>query len=132
MTEPNVARAAGAAVRFDRVSKRFGSLAVLDEVSFDIPKGKAFCLLGKSGTGKSVTLRHIIGLVQPDSGKVFVEGSNADLGTLFDLHRDVTSARRVVADKNRAEPWSSTSGDEARNAIGQLHLDATSNAFTVE
>ena len=67
MTKPH------AAVRFDRVSKRFGSLAVLDDVSFDIPKGQAFCLLGRSGTGKSVTLRHIIGLVQPDSGQVFVE-----------------------------------------------------------
>ena len=62
-----------AAVRFDKVSKRFGPLAVLDDVSFDIPKGKAFCLLGRSGTGKSVTLRHIVGLVRPDSGTVFVE-----------------------------------------------------------
>ena len=65
--------AAATAVRFERVSKRFGALAVLDEVSFDIPAGTAFCLLGRSGTGKSVTLRHIVGLVQPDSGKVFVE-----------------------------------------------------------
>jgi phospholipid/cholesterol/gamma-HCH transport system ATP-binding protein len=62
------------AIRLDRVSKSFGARKVLDEVSFDIPKAKAFCLLGRSGTGKSVTLRHIIGLVRPDSGKVFVEG----------------------------------------------------------
>jgi phospholipid/cholesterol/gamma-HCH transport system ATP-binding protein len=62
-----------AAIRFDRVSKRFGDLVVLDEVSFEIPAGTAFCLLGRSGTGKSVTLRHIVGLVQPDSGGVFVE-----------------------------------------------------------
>lgn len=61
------------AVRFDGVSKRFGALTVLDDVSFDIPSGTAFCLLGRSGTGKSVTLRHIVGLVQPDSGHVFVE-----------------------------------------------------------
>jgi len=61
------------AVRFEHVSKRFGTLAVLNDVSFEIPQGQAFCLLGRSGTGKSVTLRHIIGLVQPDSGKVFVE-----------------------------------------------------------
>jgi phospholipid/cholesterol/gamma-HCH transport system ATP-binding protein len=61
------------AVRFDRVSKSFGALKVLDDVSFEIPVGRAFCLLGRSGTGKSVTLRHIVGLVQPDSGKVFVE-----------------------------------------------------------
>jgi phospholipid/cholesterol/gamma-HCH transport system ATP-binding protein len=60
-------------VRFDCVSKRFGPLAVLDEVSFEIPTGTAFCLLGRSGTGKSVTLRHIVGLVTPDSGRVFVE-----------------------------------------------------------
>ena len=60
-------------MRFDGVSKRFGALTVLDDVSFDIPSGTAFCLLGRSGTGKSVTLRHIVGLVQPDSGHVFVE-----------------------------------------------------------
>jgi phospholipid/cholesterol/gamma-HCH transport system ATP-binding protein len=61
------------AVRFDRVSKAFGALKVLDDVSFEIPTGQAFCLLGRSGTGKSVTLRHIVGLVRPDSGNVFVE-----------------------------------------------------------
>jgi phospholipid/cholesterol/gamma-HCH transport system ATP-binding protein len=61
------------AVRFDHVSKTFGALKVLDDVSFEIPTGQAFCLLGCSGTGKSVTLRHIVGLVRPDSGHVFVE-----------------------------------------------------------
>jgi phospholipid/cholesterol/gamma-HCH transport system ATP-binding protein len=74
----NASRASGnggdAAVLLDHVTKRFGQLTVLDDVSFDIAKATAFCLLGRSGTGKSVTLRHIIGLVQPDSGKVFVEG----------------------------------------------------------
>ena len=65
-----------AAVRLDRVSKSFASRKVLDDVSFAIPRAKAFCLLGRSGTGKSVTLRHIIGLVRPDSGKVFVEGKD--------------------------------------------------------
>jgi phospholipid/cholesterol/gamma-HCH transport system ATP-binding protein len=64
------------AVRLDRVSKSFGARRVLDQVSFEIPPGKAFCLLGRSGTGKSVTLRHIIGLVRPDEGSVFVEGRN--------------------------------------------------------
>jgi len=68
------------AVRFEHVSKRFGTLAVLDDVSFEIPQGQAFCLLGRSGTGKSVTLRHIVGLIQPDSGKVFVE--DHDIGAL--------------------------------------------------
>jgi phospholipid/cholesterol/gamma-HCH transport system ATP-binding protein len=75
------------AVRFDHVSKAFGALKVLDDISFAVPMGKAFCLLGRSGTGKSVTLRHIVGLVRPDSGKVFVE------------ERDITAlAGRELAD----------------------------------
>ena len=68
------------AVRFDHVSKAFGTLTVLDDISFEIPSGRAFCLLGRSGTGKSVTLRHIVGLVRPDSGAVFVE--DQDITTL--------------------------------------------------
>jgi phospholipid/cholesterol/gamma-HCH transport system ATP-binding protein len=62
------------AIRFENVSKSFGSLKVLDRVSFEIPRGSAFCLLGRSGTGKSVTLRQLIGLMKPDSGNIYVEG----------------------------------------------------------
>jgi len=61
------------AVRFDHVSKAFGAHAILDDISFEVPAATAFCLLGRSGTGKSVTLRHIVGLVRPDSGRVFVQ-----------------------------------------------------------
>jgi phospholipid/cholesterol/gamma-HCH transport system ATP-binding protein len=68
------------AVRFDHVSKAFGARKVLDDVSFEIPQGQAFCLLGRSGTGKSVALRHIIGLVKADSGSVFVE--DVDITTM--------------------------------------------------
>jgi branched-chain amino acid transport system ATP-binding protein len=73
-----------AVVRLDHVSKSFGDKKVLDDVSFAIPKGKAFCLLGRSGTGKSVTLRHIIGLVRPDRGRVAlsIDGVAHDLATL--------------------------------------------------
>jgi phospholipid/cholesterol/gamma-HCH transport system ATP-binding protein len=67
------------AVRFDHVSKAFGALKVLDDISFEVPSGQGFCLLGRSGTGKSVTLRHIVGLVRPDSGNVFVEERNIGL-----------------------------------------------------
>jgi len=61
-------------VVLDHVSKSFGTLRVLEDVSFEIPRGRAFCLLGRSGTGKSVTLKHVVGLVKPDSGRVLVEG----------------------------------------------------------
>lgn len=60
------------AVRLDHVTKSFGTRRVLDDVSFEVPAGCGFVILGRSGTGKSVTLRHIIRLVGPDQGRVFV------------------------------------------------------------
>lgn len=73
------------AVRFDHVSKAFGALTVLDDISFEIPAGQAFCLLGRSGTGKSVTLRHIVGLMPPDGGQVFVEDRDISALTAREL-----------------------------------------------
>lgn len=81
-----------AAVRFDHVSKAFGTRTVLDDVSFDIATGTAFCLLGRSGTGKSVALRHIVGLVRPDSGHVFVDAR--DMSSLDG--RDLAAARTGI------------------------------------
>lgn len=66
--------AAGLAIRFERVCKSFGDLKVLDGVSFEVPRGRAFCILGRSGTGKSVTVKQLIGLIKPDGGQIFVEG----------------------------------------------------------
>jgi phospholipid/cholesterol/gamma-HCH transport system ATP-binding protein len=65
---------AQAAIQLEHVSKQFDGRPVLDDVSIDVPAGTAFCLLGRSGTGKSVTLKHIIGLMQPDAGRVLVHG----------------------------------------------------------
>ncbi len=62
------------AVRLEHVTKSFGSRRVLDDVSFEVPPGCGFVIMGRSGTGKSVTLRHIISLIQPDRGRVFVGG----------------------------------------------------------
>jgi phospholipid/cholesterol/gamma-HCH transport system ATP-binding protein len=79
-------------VRLEHVSKSFDGNKVLDDVSFDVPRAKAFCLLGRSGTGKSVTLKHIIGLVRPDGGKVIVEGRDI---TKLDA-RELSQTRRHV------------------------------------
>lgn len=67
------------AVRLERVSKSFGSHKVLDDVSFEVPRGGGFVILGRSGTGKSVTLRHIVALVRPDAGKVFVDDAEVSV-----------------------------------------------------
>jgi phospholipid/cholesterol/gamma-HCH transport system ATP-binding protein len=64
------------AVELRHVSKAFGDRRVLDDVSLVVPAGRAVCILGRSGTGKSVTLKHIVGLLQPDSGQVLVEGED--------------------------------------------------------
>ena len=62
-----------AAVTFEHVSKSFGTRQVLNDVSFDVRVGEALCILGRSGTGKSVTLKLIISLIKPDQGKIWVE-----------------------------------------------------------
>jgi phospholipid/cholesterol/gamma-HCH transport system ATP-binding protein len=56
------------------VSKRFGSHVVLEDISFDVPRGKTSAILGPSGTGKSVLLKVVIGLLRPEAGQVFIDG----------------------------------------------------------
>lgn len=65
---------AEAAIEFFHVSKAFGSHVVLDDVSFSIQKGDTTVIVGPSGTGKSVLLKHIVGLLMPDAGQIRVLG----------------------------------------------------------
>jgi phospholipid/cholesterol/gamma-HCH transport system ATP-binding protein len=62
------------AIRFVDVSKSFGAQRVLDGLSFEVARGKTLGIMGASGSGKSVALRHAIGLMKPDSGRVEVDG----------------------------------------------------------
>jgi phospholipid/cholesterol/gamma-HCH transport system ATP-binding protein len=64
------------AVRLENVSKAFGDHVVLQDVSFTIPRGSITVMLGPSGTGKSVLLRSLVGLLKPDTGKVLVFGED--------------------------------------------------------
>jgi len=79
-------------IRFLHVSKSFGEQAVLDDVSFEIDRGEMLVVLGRSGVGKSVLLRHIIGFLQPDAGRVFVAGQEVSRMAEADL----TEMRRRV------------------------------------
>src|SRR3974377_248644 len=58
------------------LKKRFGQNLVLDEVSFRIETGESLVIIGRSGGGKSVLLKHLIALLKPDSGQVLIEGEN--------------------------------------------------------
>ena len=59
-------------IRFENVVKRFGSKVVLDGTSYEIAKGETFVIVGRSGMGKSVSLRHMVRLLTPDAGRVWV------------------------------------------------------------
>lgn len=61
-------------LRFRDVHKSFGPQKVLDGLSFEVRRGRTLAIMGPSGTGKSVVLRHAIGLMHPDAGVVEVEG----------------------------------------------------------
>src|SRR5213596_792596 len=56
--------------------KSFGPQAVLNGVSLRIEKGESVVIIGRSGGGKSVLLKHLIGLLQPNSGQVLIDGEN--------------------------------------------------------
>lgn len=64
-------------VDVENLKKSFGRKPVLDGVSFSVKPGEIFAIMGPSGSGKSVLLRHIIGLLEPDSGRVLIEGADA-------------------------------------------------------
>jgi phospholipid/cholesterol/gamma-HCH transport system ATP-binding protein len=81
-----------APIVLERVSKRFGALTVLDEVDLSFPKGQTTAVIGPSGTGKSVLLKHIVGLLRPDSGSVRVFGT--DMASASEA--DVRAVRRRI------------------------------------
>jgi phospholipid/cholesterol/gamma-HCH transport system ATP-binding protein len=69
-----VALALDAVISLRDVTKSFGTHTVLKDITFDIPRGQITAVMGPSGTGKSVLLKNIIGLLRPDSGEIWVEG----------------------------------------------------------
>ena len=130
----------GEAIKLEHVTKSFDARKVLDDVTLDIAEGSAFCLLGRSGTGKSVTLKHIIGLMRPDDGHVFVRGKDVpaltgrelaevrrSMGFLFQnaaLFDSITVGENVAFPLRRHTDWSSAKiRDTARARLADVGLD---------
>ncbi len=67
-------------IEFKNVTKKFGDRTVLDQLNLKIPKNKITFIVGKSGEGKSVTIKHIMGLMRPNSGNILID--NEDITTL--------------------------------------------------
>jgi phospholipid/cholesterol/gamma-HCH transport system ATP-binding protein len=94
MADPSTSRkpfssedAPGVGVQVEHLCKSFGSLEVLKDVTFEVTPGEIFVLMGPSGTGKSVLLRHIVGLEAPTSGRVTINGLDALAETTRDKVR---------------------------------------------
>jgi phospholipid/cholesterol/gamma-HCH transport system ATP-binding protein len=80
-------------IEFLNVSKAFDDHVVLDDVSFFVERGETCVIMGRSGVGKSVTLKHILGFLRPDSGRVLVGGEDITDWTeqqLTEIRRRVT------------------------------------------
>lgn len=67
-------------IRFENVHKAFGNNRVLRGLTLEVPKGTSMVIIGGSGTGKSVALKCVLGLVTPDSGRILVDGKDATSG----------------------------------------------------
>ena len=61
-------------IQFKHIIKSFGPKTVINDVSFDVPKGSVFFIIGNSGVGKSVLIKHLVGLLYPDSGEIWLDG----------------------------------------------------------
>jgi phospholipid/cholesterol/gamma-HCH transport system ATP-binding protein len=66
--------ASDAVISIQGITKRFGAHTVLQDITFDVPRGETTAVLGPSGTGKSVLLHTIIGLLRPEAGQVYIDG----------------------------------------------------------
>ena len=134
-------------LEFRGVSKRFGAIQAVDDVSLEIRKGEFFSLLGPSGCGKTTMLRIAAGFEQPDKGRVFLDGQDiTDLppnkrrvNTIFQSYalfphmtvRDniafgLTIAKRPAAEIEarrrghaQADPDGGPGRQEARSALGR-------------
>ena len=87
-------------IKVDNISKSFGDNKVLDRISFSVEEGESVAIIGRSGTGKSVLIKHIIGLISPDSGSVKVDGREM-MGM---KERELLSIRRKFGMLFRVQP----------------------------
>jgi phospholipid/cholesterol/gamma-HCH transport system ATP-binding protein len=107
-------------IELRNVHKAFGTQVVLNGVDFTVREGETVALMGPSGTGKSVLLKHIIGLIRPDDGEIYVDGKDVcrlkrkDLselrssigyvfqnGALFDSMNVFENVRLGITDENK-------------------------------
>lgn len=78
-------------ISVQNISKSFGDKKIIDDISFNLQKGKALVVIGGSGSGKSVLIKNIIGLMHPESGNILIDGK--------DIHQASTGERKNLVEK---------------------------------
>jgi phospholipid/cholesterol/gamma-HCH transport system ATP-binding protein len=136
-------------ISFREIRKSFGPKTVLDGVSFDVKDGEVFFIIGASGVGKSVLIKHIVGLLYPDSGEIFLDGEEISKldetgmmpvrkkcamvfqhSTLFD---SMTCAENVALPLRKHKNLSVKDAlDEARRRLDQVHMLEFGDRFPAE
>jgi phospholipid/cholesterol/gamma-HCH transport system ATP-binding protein len=109
----------GPYIAFEHVSKSFGSLVVLDDVSFSVLPGETLCILGRSGVGKSVALQILMGFLRVDSGRVMVAGE--DICGLNEKQLQVVRRKVTMVFQNGALFDSITVGENVAFPLRERH-----------
>ena len=136
-------------IHFERVSKSFGPKVVLSDVTIEVSDGECFFVIGGSGVGKSVLIKHLIGLLRPDSGKIWLDGEEVSLlsetelapirkkcamvfqsSTLFD---SMTCAENVALPLRIHRGMSMSAAlDEAARRLEQVHMRPFAQSYPAE
>jgi phospholipid/cholesterol/gamma-HCH transport system ATP-binding protein len=136
-------------IRFEHLSKSFGPKVVLEDVSIEVADGECFFVIGGSGVGKSVLIKHLIGLLRPDAGKIWLDGEEVSMlsetqlapirkkcamvfqsSTLFD---SMTCAENVALPLRLHRGLSMKDAlEEAGRRLDQVHMRAFGGSFPAE
>ena len=134
---------------FRKVKKSFGPKAVLDGVSFEVRPGECFFIIGASGVGKSVLIKHLVGLLAPDEGEIFLDGEEVSRlpekafypvrkkcamvfqnSTLFD---SMTCLDNVALPLRKHKDLSPAAArEEAMRRLRQVHMERFAQSFPAE
>ena len=100
------------AIRMEALTKRFGSVVALDDLTLDVAEGEVFGYLGPNGAGKSTTLRLLLGLIKPTAGRAEIKG--IDVARTTDVHRHLAYVPGDVS------LWPRLTGEECLELFGRL------------
>lgn len=134
---------------FKNIHKAFGEKVILDGVDFTIDDGECFFIVGASGAGKSVMIKHLIGLLRPDEGEIFLDGEEVSRLSERDLYpvrkkcamvfQNATLFDSMTCGENVALPLRKHTGRSQREALevakerlAQVHMERFVDSYPAE